>query len=150
MGHGFASPLQMMLLLLIQGDMLENLSNGYFKSAAHRVVAPEGHPETERYSMVLFIHPRSDDDLSPLPEWIERTGGIKKYASLTRWELLMERLASINLANDVMLEELASSGVMERLMEVGRATPDALINLKDHGFANEKILEYIDEIETWN
>ncbi len=133
-------------LIINAGDMLENLSNGYFKSAPHRVTAPTDRPEAERYSTVLFIHPRKDDDLTPHQHCIERTGGVKKYANVTRWELLMERLADLDLANDEMLEELAASGTMERLIEVGRASPDALLRIRDHGYANEKILKYIDEL----
>lgn len=36
------------------GDMLENITNGYFRSSRHRVVASDS--TEERYSMALFIH----------------------------------------------------------------------------------------------
>ncbi|MDN3505774.1 MAG: 2-oxoglutarate and iron-dependent oxygenase domain-containing protein [Simkaniaceae bacterium] len=55
------------------GDMLENITNGEFRSSLHRVVAEgEGY---ERFSLVHFVHPRSEDRLDPLPQCIERTGG---------------------------------------------------------------------------
>jgi isopenicillin N synthase-like dioxygenase len=56
------------------GDMLENITNGEFRSSLHRVKAESG--GYERYSLVHFIHPRSDDRLDPLPCCIERTSGL--------------------------------------------------------------------------
>jgi isopenicillin N synthase-like dioxygenase len=43
------------------GDMLQLASGGYYKSTTHRVMNPMG-PEAKlpRYSMPLFLHPRSD------------------------------------------------------------------------------------------
>ncbi len=43
------------------GDMLQLASGGFYKSTPHRVVNPTG-PEAKlpRYSMPLFLHPRSD------------------------------------------------------------------------------------------
>lgn len=40
------------------GDMLENISNGYFKSSLHQVLAKL---DVERHSIVYFIHPRHED-----------------------------------------------------------------------------------------
>jgi isopenicillin N synthase-like dioxygenase len=47
------------------GDMLQMASRGYYRSTTHRVVNPKG-PEAKnpRYSMPLFLHPRSDVKLS--------------------------------------------------------------------------------------
>ena len=45
------------------GDMLQEASAGLFKSTTHRVVNPEG-PNVARYSMPLFVHPRSECVLS--------------------------------------------------------------------------------------
>lgn len=47
------------------GDMLQLATDGYYKSTTHRVVNPIG-PEADksRYSMPLFIHPRSEVKLS--------------------------------------------------------------------------------------
>lgn len=77
------------------GDMLENLTNGEFRSGPHRVVAKEG--GYERYSLVLFVHPKSQDRLDPLSPCVERTGGVRKYANATRLELLEERLVDLGL-----------------------------------------------------
>lgn len=113
------------------GDMLRNMTNGYYKSAVHRVVSDAN--STERFSMVLFVHPRSECLMNPLSECIEMTGGVQTYANCNRWEMLMERLADIHQAPLWMLEELAESGFMERQIEMGRHSEDALENLKEHG-----------------
>lgn len=131
-------------LIINVGDMLESISNGYFRSAKHRVRAVD--PNTERFSMVLFIHPKSEDRVDPLPQCIERTGGVRKYAHATRWELLMERLADLRLASPEMLKELSDSGLMERLIEVNRASVDAMQNLKDHGLASPEVLQELDRL----
>lgn len=115
------------------GDMLENLSNGYFRSAVHRVVDP-GFSE-ERYSMTLFVHPRSADKLDPLPEFIEKTGGVRKYAKVSRIELLAERLIDLGLAPQSMMEFFVNSGAIDRLKEVGRFSPKAEATLRQAGFA---------------
>jgi isopenicillin N synthase-like dioxygenase len=47
------------------GDMLQMASEGYYKSTTHRVVNPsDGLQGKPRYSMPLFLHPRSDVRLS--------------------------------------------------------------------------------------
>ncbi len=46
------------------GDMLQECSNGYYKSTIHRVVNPQGQPNVSRYSIPLFIHPRPEVRLS--------------------------------------------------------------------------------------
>lgn len=127
------------------GDMLENITNGEFRSGPHRVVDTNGNKE--RFSMVLFIHPRAEDNLAPLPQCIERTGGARKYANATRWELLEERLADLGLASPDMLKHLAECGIMERLMEVGRASSKAMLRLRDAGLANQAMLDELDRIE---
>jgi hypothetical protein len=127
------------------GDMLENLTNGFFRSSVHRVVANGNNHE--RYSMVIFIHPKAADRLDPLPQCIEQTGGMRKYAHATRWELLEERLADLGLASPEMLEHLATCGIMERLIEVGRASPKAMERLKSAGLANEAVLAELERIQ---
>lgn len=124
------------------GDMLENITNGEFRSGLHRVVAST--ENKERYSMVLFIHPRSDDCLNPLPQCIERAGGVKKYADATRWELLEERLVDLGLASPEMIEHLGKSGLMERLIQVGRASQKAMGKLVEAGVASDAV------IQEWN
>lgn len=120
------------------GDMLENITNGEFRSGLHRVVAKEGN--YERYSIVLFVHPRSQDRLDPLPGCVSRTGGVQKYANANRLELLEERLVDLGLASFPMMQDLARSGLMDRLIEVGRASPGAMKMLKEVGLASEAIL----------
>lgn len=132
------------------GDMLENLSNGFFKSSVHRVMAPESDPFQERFSMVFFIHPRSEDNLEPRPNSIALTGGLQNYARATRWELLMERLADLNAATPSLLEDLAKSGVMERQIQFNRASVDAMKRLKDHQLASPKVLEELSRLEKVN
>jgi isopenicillin N synthase-like dioxygenase len=127
------------------GDMLENLTNGEFRSGPHRVVALNDNQE--RFSIVHFIHPRASDRLDPLPQCISRTGGIRKYAEATRWELLEERLADLGLASFDMLKDLATNGLMERLIAVGRASPKAMARLKDEGLASDAVLKELARLE---
>lgn len=129
------------------GDMLENISNGYFRSAVHRVVSGPDNQASDRYSMVFFVHPKNSDNLEPLSSCIELTGGQQKYAKATRWELLMERLADIRFASMEMLEELAESKFIERLIEFDRDSLDAMKYLKEKGLASPKILDRIEERE---
>ncbi len=114
------------------GDMLENLTNGYFKSAFHRVVDPGN--GGERYSVVFFVHPRSEDRLDPLPIFIEKTGGVRKYANVNRIELLAERLIDLGLASPSLMEFFVQSGAIEKLREVNRFSPKAEKALLDAGF----------------
>ena len=73
------------------GDMLQNLSNGLFRSTTHRVVNPDDR-SSKRFSMPCFIHPARDADLTPLQSCIAKTGGEAKYPSLTAGEYLRKRL----------------------------------------------------------
>ena len=120
------------------GDFLEIFSNGYFKSAPHRVMAPK-HMKTDRYSSVFFVHPRSESLLYPLSQWVEITGGKEKYIKATRLEMLMERLADLNLASDGMLKQLAQSKVLERLLTVNRASVEAMRAIQKAGYSSEII-----------
>ncbi len=104
-------------------DMLENLTNGYFRSSVHRVIDP-GLGE-ERYSIVFFVHPQASDRLDPLAHFIEKTGGVRKYANVTRLELLAERLIDLGLASRDLMEFFVNSGAIERLKEVGRFSSKA-------------------------
>lgn len=76
------------------GDMLQNITNGYFKSTTHRVVNPDNSRE-RRFSMPFFIHPESQADLTPIDTCIEKTGGEKKYPDITAGEYLQQRLKEI-------------------------------------------------------
>jgi isopenicillin N synthase-like dioxygenase len=79
------------------GDMLQNITNGLYKSTTHRVVNP-GDSTSERFSMPCFVHARSEVDLSPLPSCVARTGGTARYPTLTAGEYLDQRLREIGLA----------------------------------------------------
>ena len=50
--------------------------------------------------MPMFTHPRDDVDLTPLPEFVERTGGEALYPSITAGEFLRQRLKEIGLIDD--------------------------------------------------
>lgn len=79
------------------GDMLQNVTNGLYKSTTHRVVNPPD-ASSERFSIPCFIHARLDVDLTPLPSCIARTGGAAKYPSITAGAYLEQRLREIGLA----------------------------------------------------
>lgn len=79
------------------GDMLQNVTNGLYKSTTHRVVNP-GDASSERYSMPCFVHARAEVDLTPLPSCVARTGGTSTYKQITAGEYLLERLREIGLA----------------------------------------------------
>lgn len=113
-------------------DMLENLTNGYFRSSLHRVVDP-GNRE-ERFSAVFFVHPRSQDRLDPIHAFIEKTGGVRNYANVNRIELLAERIIDLGLASHDLMSFFVNSGAIDRLKEVGRFSKDAEIHLKEAGF----------------
>lgn len=47
------------------GDMLQMASGGYYRSTTHRVINPQGaEAKKARYSMPLFLHPRTEVKLS--------------------------------------------------------------------------------------
>jgi len=79
------------------GDMLQNVTNGLFKSTTHRVVNPSD-ASKERFSIPCFVHAQVDVDLSPLPGCVARTGGVARYPSVTAGEYLLQRLREIGLA----------------------------------------------------
>ena len=97
--------------------------------------------KTDRYSSVFFVHPRSDSLLYPLSQWVELTGGRKKYVKATRLEMLMERLADLSLASDTMLKQLADSKVLERLITVNRASLEAMKAIQKAGYSSDIIDE---------
>ncbi|MGD1862825.1 MAG: isopenicillin N synthase family dioxygenase [Leptolyngbyaceae cyanobacterium] len=84
-------------IIVDTGDMLQNLTNGLFKSTTHRVTNPESDRD-RRFSLPFFVHPRPETDLSPLPGCIERTGGRANFPQLTAGEYLLQRLREIGLA----------------------------------------------------
>ncbi len=83
-------------IVVDSGDMLQNVTNGLFKSTTHRVVNPAD-ASSERFSMPCFIHPRREVDLTPMASAVARTGGAPRFPSLTAGEYLDQRLREIGL-----------------------------------------------------
>jgi len=81
-------------LVVDTGDMLQNLTNGLFRSTTHRVVNPVQDPSA-RLAIPFFVHPRPEVDLSPYPPLVARTGGQPSFAPLTAGEYLHQRLQEI-------------------------------------------------------
>lgn len=84
-------------IIVDAGDMLQNLTNGFYKSTTHRVVNPDNSREA-RYSMPFFMHARGEVDLNPLESCIAATGGKKLYPDITADAYLLQRLKEIGLA----------------------------------------------------
>jgi len=114
------------------GDMIENLSNGLCKAALKRVVHNSSHKD--RYAIVFYVHPRSDDRLDPLPSCIKKTGGVCHYANLSRMELLTERLIDLGLTNHELMDFFVRSGAIQKLKAVGRFSSKAEHTLIENGF----------------
>jgi isopenicillin N synthase-like dioxygenase len=83
-------------IIVDSGDMLQNLTNGFFKSTTHRVVNPNN-SRSRRFSMPFFVHPRSEVDLSPCGPCVEKTGGEKKFPDMTAGQYLAQRLKELGL-----------------------------------------------------
>jgi isopenicillin N synthase-like dioxygenase len=84
-------------LVINVGDMLQRLTNDYLKSTTHRVVNP---PREEwhlpRLSIPFFLHPKSEMDLTCLPQCVDKDHPLK-YDPITAGEYLDERLREIGL-----------------------------------------------------
>lgn len=79
------------------GDMLQRLTNNKLKSTTHRVVNPPRELwHTSRFSIPFFLHPKSEMDLSALPECVDENHP-KVYEDITAGEYLDERLREIGL-----------------------------------------------------
>ncbi|MCH9633037.1 MAG: Validamycin A dioxygenase [Chlamydiae bacterium] len=100
-------------LIVNGGDMLENLTNGYYKSVKHRVVNKK--LGEDRYAFIYFVHAHTYDSMSPLPSCIEKTGGEQKYLSATRKELLWLKLIELGRGTQAMADWLNSQGHSVRL-----------------------------------
>jgi isopenicillin N synthase-like dioxygenase len=123
------------------GDMLQNMTNGLFKSAKHRVLALE--PNKDRFSMVLFVHPKDTTPLDPLPECIKLTGGVQKFATGTRTDFLWERLLELGLAPGL-LPAYAATGHTERQMQFGNESPQVVQMLVENNLASPEILKALE------
>jgi isopenicillin N synthase-like dioxygenase len=83
-------------IIVDSGDMIQNLTNGLFKSTTHRVVNPDNSRD-RRFSMPFFAHPDPDFSLAPRPNSVAMTGGAKIYDDITAGEYLQTRLREIGL-----------------------------------------------------
>ena len=81
-------------VIVDSGDMIQNITNGLFRSTTHRVVNP---PEItqRRFSLPFFVHPRKEINLSPIESCVSKTGGVKKYPNISAGEYLNKRLKEI-------------------------------------------------------
>jgi isopenicillin N synthase-like dioxygenase len=109
------------------GDMLENISNGYFKSSVHRVISK---PNLERFSIVYFVHPKYTDRLDPLDYCINLTGGIRRFPYTSHLEMLAHRLVEIGIASDDLIAFDKDSGYIDRI--------ESLVN---KGIASDPVLK---------
>lgn len=102
---------------MVKGD-------GYFKSAIFRIKATGVMEQIDRYSIVLYCHPKGDTDLAPLPCFVKKCGGKVCYPKATRDELLAERLVDINLVgSDQLIGSVAQSGLIKRMKAFKMASP---------------------------
>ena len=76
------------------GDMIQNITNGFFKSTTHRVVNPSNSRE-ERFSIPFFVPPKDETDLSPLPSLVKDKKS--PYISISAKEYLANRLKEIGI-----------------------------------------------------
>lgn len=53
------------MITINNGDMLAMASNDYYPSTTHRVINPDAGQNVSRYSMPMFLHPRSEVLLKP-------------------------------------------------------------------------------------
>ena len=84
-------------IIVDSGDMIQQLTNGRFKSTTHRVSNPND-DRSRRFSMPYFVHPRPDVDLTPLESAVHATGGERIYPEISAGEYLLQRLREIGLA----------------------------------------------------
>lgn len=59
-GNWLAVPCHEGYITINSGDMLKKATKGYYPSTPHRVVNPSKEQNRSRYSMPLFMHPRSE------------------------------------------------------------------------------------------
>ena len=86
-------------IVVDSGDMLQNITNGYYRSTTHRVVNPDNSRE-RRFSMPFFVHPKSAVSLDPLASCVAKTGSKKAFPAITAGEYLAQRLREIGLGSE--------------------------------------------------
>jgi|GEM_PF-5137213 len=121
--------------LVICGGKLENLSNGYFRSAWYRVCAQT---EKEGYAIAYFAHPRLLDSMDPRPNSISMTGGIVKYPQASSLELTLPRLRELKVASPEFLQMEQDSGILDRIKD-----------LLDRGVASESVIKTYQIWKKW-
>jgi isopenicillin N synthase-like dioxygenase len=84
-------------IIVDTGDMMQNITNGYFLSTTHRVVNPKDE-YSRRFSFPFFCHPRAEARLDPIPSCVAKTGGEKKFPDILAGVYLNQRLEEIGLA----------------------------------------------------
>ncbi len=84
-------------LVINVGDMLERHTNNKLRSTIHRVVNPPKEQwDKPRYSIPFFMHPRSDMDLSCMPECVDAAHP-KAFEDIKAGDFLHQRLVEIGL-----------------------------------------------------
>ena len=84
-------------LVVNVGDMLERLTNKKLKSTIHRVVNPPRHlMNNPRYSIPFFMHPRSEMNLTCLPNCVDAQHP-KLWDDIIAGDFLNQRLKEIGL-----------------------------------------------------
>lgn len=94
------------------GDMLEILSNGEYPSCEHQVECTQ--PDTERFSIVYFIHPETTTELFPLPAFVTAEKPAA-YPMGTHFEYLFLRLYSLKLLNKEQSKWVTEGGLIQRI-----------------------------------
>ena len=86
-------------LIVDAGDMLSRITNEVIPSTTHQVINTPEATHGSRYSMPFFMHPNPEAILSCLPSC---RGDGAKYADITAYDFLMERLREIGLTHEEM------------------------------------------------
>lgn len=81
-------------IIVNAGDMLQNLTNGYYRSTTHRV-SNNNLDRKRRFSMPFFVHPRAEVDLRPIPEALRLTGGKSIFPPISAGSYFQQRLQEI-------------------------------------------------------
>lgn len=97
-------------LIVNVGDMLETFSNGRWPSCNHRVKSTT--PDTERESIVFFIHPTSETVIKPL------ANEPAKYPEGTRLEYLFLRLFSLRLLSGELEKTVIDGPFINRIKKM--------------------------------
>jgi isopenicillin N synthase-like dioxygenase len=81
-------------IIVNAGDMLQNLTNGYYRSTTHRVTN-NNMDRSRRLSMPFFVHPRAEIDLAPIPEALALTDNMTRFEGISAGAYFQRRLDEI-------------------------------------------------------